>query len=166
MIITLRRIVIAAILAIIFPAAVSAQDSPENRRDRFFNELRGYKHEVLAKELNLTKEQQKEFFTIYDEMDDRLQQISTETRDLEKRVEASKDASQTELEAAANAVYSQKEREGKVEMEYFDRFKEILSPRQLLKLRAAERSFTQRLVRHHRTQREGIRNNNEKARQD
>ena len=53
-------------------------------------------------------------------------------------------------ESAASAVYSQKEREGKVEMEYYDKFKGILTPRQLLGLKSAEKRFTQQLVRYHR----------------
>ncbi len=149
-----RSLFVALLLAFI-SGAVFAQEAEENLRDRIFSELRPYKHQVLARELQLSKEQQREFFAVYDEMEDRLQQISTETRDLEKKVNSDKNATDTEIEAAANAVYSQKEREGKVEMEYFDRFKEILTPRQLLRLRTAEKSFTQRLVKHHRNHKDG-----------
>lgn len=83
-------------------------------------------------------------------MDDQLQQIGAETRDLERNVLENVEASDTEVEAAAAAIYSQKQREGKVEAEYYEQFKEILSPRQLLKLKSAERKFTQQLVRQHR----------------
>ncbi len=46
-------------------------------------------------------------------------------------------------------VYSQKQREGNLEMEYYEKFKSILTPRQLMGLRGAEKIFTQKLVRHH-----------------
>jgi len=108
-----------------------------------------YKHEMLAKALDLDKEKEKQFFEVYDEMDMRLMQISNETRDLERRVSADADASDTEIEAAAIAIYSQKEKEGKIELEYFDKFKEILTPRQLLRLKSAEREFTSNLVKQH-----------------
>ncbi len=140
----------AACLMLMIPLKASAQQMDESRRDKIFNELRSYKHDVIAKELSLSKEQQKEFFAVYDEMDDKLMQISAETRDLERKVSDDKNASDTEIEAAAAAVYSQKEREAKIEMEYYDRFKEILSPRQLLRLKGAEKTFTQQLVKHHR----------------
>lgn len=119
-------------------------------RDKVLSEMRTYKHRLIAKELGLDKEQEKAFFPVYDKMDDQLQQIGAETRDLERNVMENADATDTEIEAAAAAVYSQKQREGKVEAEYYEQFREILSPRQLLKLKSAERKFTQQLMRHHR----------------
>ncbi len=122
----------------------------ENERERALTEMRAYKHQFIAKELNLSKEQQSGFFPVYDEMDDKLMQINLETRELERAVNENKEASDTEIEAAATAIFNQKEREGKIENEYFDKFKEVLTPRQLLLLKSAEKKFTQRLVRHHR----------------
>lgn len=144
---------IALVLTLVFLAAVplrAQQSRPDADRDRIFTELRAYKHKVLVESLDLTKEQQREFFPVYDEMDDKLIQINNETRDLERSVIANPDATDTEIEAAAAAVYSQKEREGEVEMEYYDKLKQILTPRQLLCLRSAEKNFTQKLVRYHR----------------
>lgn len=150
-----RNIAAAIMLTILAVGPVCAQQPKEDSgRDRIFTEIRAYKHDVLIKTLDLTKEQQREFFPVYDELDDKLIQINTETRDLERRVAADADASDTEIEAAAQAVYSQKEREGKVEKEYYDKFKDILTPRQLLNLKNAEKLFTQQLVRHHRRLRE------------
>lgn len=133
-----------------YVSAQSAQPLNDDERDRVLTEMRAYKHDILTKALSLTKEQQREFFPIYDAMDDSLMQIGAETRELERRVNADADASGTELEAAAAAVFSQKQREGNLEMEYFDKFKAVLTPRQMLRLKSAEREFTQRLVRHHR----------------
>ena len=121
----------------------------DSDRERVLSEIRNYKHDILVKTLDLTKDQQREFFPIYDELEDRLQELNAETRDLEKRVAANEVASETEIAAAAAMVYSQKDREGTLEMEYYDKFKSILTPRQLLGLRGAEKSFTQKLVRHH-----------------
>lgn len=140
--------------AVILMAAVSAlAQSPERmdsaERERIFNEMRAYKHRFIAQELKLSKDQTAAFFPVYDEMDDRLQQIAAETRDLEKSVSRNAEATDTEIAAAAAAVYSQKQREGKVEAEYFDRYQQILSPRQLLSLKNAEKRFTQKLMRQH-----------------
>lgn len=121
----------------------------EGERKKFRAEMRNYKHEFLARELELTKEQQNEFFPIYDEMTDEVDRIGSETRRLEREVASSSDASDVEIEAAARASYSQKYAEGEVEQRYFDRFRQVLKPRQLLKLRAAERKFMQKLMRKH-----------------
>ena len=81
-------------------------------------------------------------------MEDSIEQINTDTRELEKRI--GDDASDIETEAAARALFEQKSREGQLELEYFDSFKTILTPRQLLKLKSAERQFMRRLMHHNR----------------
>ncbi len=46
-------------------------------------------------------------------------------------------------------LFEQKGKEAEIEMMYFEKFEKILTPRQLFKLRAAERHFTGRVLRHH-----------------
>lgn len=123
---------------------ISLQD-----RQRWLSEMRNFKHDFLIKELSLTKEQQSEFLPVYEEMDDKLSKISTETRELEEKVISLDEASDTEIEAVSRAMFEQKYREGQVELEYYSKFKEVLTPKQLLRLKNAERKFTQQLVRHH-----------------
>lgn len=150
----MKRILTALILCLL---CVSGQAYAQNKSDkptpeewaRFRTEVRNYKHDFLARELELTAEQKREFFPVYDEMDDEIERINADTRSLAGRVFADPNASDVAVEAAARAVYGQKKAEGEVEERYFDRFKQILTPRQLLKLRHAERQFTQRLMRHH-----------------
>jgi len=91
--------VLAAVLISMASLSVFAQaPGPKDiDRDRFLSEIRNYKHEVLVKSLELTKEQQREFFPIYDELDNRLQEINTETRELEKRVAVDQTATDTEI---------------------------------------------------------------------
>ncbi len=133
-----------------FAATLFAQDRPSSGdRDKWHSEVRNYKQEYLSRELQLTKEQQSKFFPIYNEMDEELNKVASETRDLEAKVNDDKNATDTEVSAAARALFEQKSRESEIELRYFDRYKEILTPRQLIRLKAAERKFTQQLVRHH-----------------
>lgn len=142
--------VLCALLA--FNSVAQRQGKPltDEDRQRIRSEIRSYKHEFLARELEMSREQQREFFPVYDEMDEAVDRINFETRELERKVSQKADASEVEIEAAARAVFSQKSAEGEVEKQYFDRFRQILSGKQLLRLRKAERKFTQRLMRHHR----------------
>lgn len=135
-----------------FNSVAQRQGKPltDEDRQRIRSEIRSYKHEFLARELEMSHEQQREFFPVYDEMDEAVDRINFETRELERKVSQKADASEVEIEAAARAVFSQKSAEGEVEKQYFDRFRQILSGKQLLRLRKAERKFTQRLMRHHR----------------
>lgn len=122
----------------------------DEERDLWLAELRQYKHEFLAKELSLSTDQQEAFFPVYDEMDDQLTQIAKEVRDLEISISNSTTASADEVQAAAFAQFDQKRRESVVELLYFEKFKDTLTPKQLFRLKNAERKFTQQLVKHHR----------------
>ena len=147
-----QRFFIATLLLLgLLAADMNAQSAlSENDRSRWLSESREYKHEFQAKDLKLTREQQRDFFPPYDSMEDEVERINTETRALETKVSESKEASDLEIENASRTIFEQKRAEGQVEMTYFDKFKEILSPRQLLRLKNAERRFTQQLVKHHR----------------
>ena len=80
---------------------------------------------------------------------DELERIYRETRNLESRTLRNDKSSDTECEAAARAVFEQKKNEAEIELQYFDKFKEILTPQQLLRLRSAERTFVQHVVNAH-----------------
>lgn len=127
-----------------------AQNSSNINREKWLAEMREYKHDFLTKELDLSKEQQRDFFPLYDNMEDEIGRINDETREIEIRLSENPDASEIELENGARTIFEQKRAEGQIEMTYFDKFKEILSPHQLLKLKNAERKWNQQLVNHHR----------------
>ncbi|MDE6333131.1 MAG: hypothetical protein K2L77_00640, partial [Muribaculaceae bacterium] len=85
--------------------------------------------------------------------EDEVERINAETRDLEQKACENANASDLELENAARTIFEQKRAEGQVERTYFEKFKDILTPRQLLQLKSAERRFTQQLVKQHRRMR-------------
>lgn len=140
-------LIILFIATVASSALAQPRPTPENR-ERWKSELRNYKHDFMVRELDLSRDQQSKFFPLYDQMEDSIEQINTDTRELEKRI--GDDASDIQTEAAARALFEQKSREGQLELEYFDSFKTILTPRQLLKLKSAERQFMRRLMHHNR----------------
>lgn len=136
---------------ILAPANLAAQGNmSRGDRQRWLQEIRTYKHDFLADKLNLSRDQQNTFFPLYDEMEDRIEALNSETRDIENRVVDDAAASDTELKNAARAIFELKQAEGTIELEYFEKFKEILQARQLLMLKNAERQFTRQLVNKHR----------------
>lgn len=141
--------ILAVALMAFFCGRINAQQLTEQDRARYVNEIRAYKHKFLVRELGLSKDQQAPFFEVYDSMEDRLIDVVAEVRDLENR--ARLDGADPEaMQQAADALYSQKAREGKIEAEYYEQFKAILTPRQLVDLKAADRKFTQQLMHQHR----------------
>lgn len=132
----------------IFAQRNDRQMRPEDR-EKWLIELRNYKHEFLTKELDLTKEQQEAFFPLYDKMDDQVSKIASDTRLLETSIQNNPEASSEDLQEGARALFEQKGKEADVEMSYFDKFKEILTAKQLFRLKNTERKFTNQLVRQH-----------------
>jgi len=142
--------IVAILVCACAGASAQRQQMTEEERDLWLAELRQYKHEFMAKELSLSSDQQEAFFPLYDEMEDQLTQIAMEVRDLEDSINNSPTASAEEVQAAAFSLFDQKRRESVVELLYFEKFKDTLTPKQLFRLKNAERKFTQQLVKHHR----------------
>lgn len=154
---SIRRILTSALLTIVLVAGASsaaAQQQPENLDvEKVLAEIRPYKHDFFIKKLKLTKEQASEYLPLYDQMEDELMSINQEIRELERTVLENPSATDEEIEAAARATFEQKQREAQTEMAYFEKFSNILTPRQLLKIKSVEKQFTQRLARTHRKMR-------------
>lgn len=142
--------IFCAVFAVfVLSARLSAQELNEEDRNRYVTQIRAYKHDYFVKELDLNKEQQNAFFELYDRMEDRIIEISTDVRELENKA-LSENATPEEIDAAVASLYSQKLREGEIEMEFYEKFKNTLTPRQLVLLKQAERKFNQQLMRQHR----------------
>lgn len=117
------------------------------QREKWFKEAKEMKHRFLVKELNLKKEQQQEFFAAYDSMEAELHQVQSQTRSMERRVyQLGDQATELDYEKATDALYEAKEKEAAIEKNYRERFKKILTPRQMFLLKGAERKFTQELM--------------------
>lgn len=145
-----KALALAVLLTVTSIAAAAQGNMSDSDRQRWLRELRTYKHEYLAKELSLTRDQQAQFFPLYDEMETRIEDLNSQTRDLETRLSGDLGATDTELRQGARTLFELKQAEGQIELEYFDRFQTILKPRQMLMLKSAERKFTSQLVKRHR----------------
>lgn len=121
----------------------------DDERQRALTEMRNFKHNVLTRTLELSKDQQNKFFDVYDQMDDELFAIGEETRELERKTMRNAQATDTEINAASRALFEQKKREAEVELKYYDRLADILTPRQLLKLKSAERRIAMMMASYH-----------------
>ncbi len=142
----------SAIIAFILVLFTSASSFAQNNVDRkkWLKEIQEYKHEFLIKELDLTKEQQEKFLPMYDEMDCKIRQVNDQARDYQRKVRQMKDkASELEYEKAAEAQFEVKAKEGEIEKSYFSKFKTVLTPKQLFRLKHAEWKFTKELMKQH-----------------
>lgn len=150
----MRKYMTLIIALLISAMGAMAQDNASKpdkaERARWFKKMSEYKHEFIAKELDLTKEQQTKFFPMYDEMESATRKLNHDTRALERKVTASGEkTTDIEYEKAAEAMFELKAKEGAVEQSYLKKFKTVLTPRQLFKLKIAERKFTKQVMHHH-----------------
>lgn len=127
-----------------------AQTNNKDQRTRWMNEVRTQKYEFIIKETDMTKDQQDEFLPIYKEMEKAIFTANQEARALELKVTNQTRTSEAEYAAAALMLARVKQREGDIEMEYYQKFERILSKKQLFQLKRAENKFTQYMLSHHR----------------
>lgn len=140
--------IIAALIATALTAF--AQTNNKDQHTRWMNEVRNQKYEFIIKETDMTKEQQEDFLPIYKEMEKAIFTANQEARALELKVSNQTRTSEAEYAAAALMLARVKQREGDIEMEYYQKFERILSKKQLFQLKRAENKFTQYMLSHHR----------------
>ena len=144
----MKRIVYLTLAFIFLTSVVSyAQNRPMPNMQEWMNEVSQYKHEMFAKKLNLTKEQQDKFFPLYDQMDKAVMDVNNNARKIETQIlKKGANVTDREYEKAAESIYELTQKQGAIEMAYFKKFKTILTPQQLFQLKQAERDFSRELM--------------------
>lgn len=147
----MKRVILFTLLMLIISTLPAAADKKQNtERQQWFKELSQYKRDFMTKELSLNEQQQKKFFPIYEEMERKIMKANDETRALERKIDHSKEkVSDLEYEKAAEAQFEVKAREAAIEASYLPKFKQVLTPKQLYKLKHAEKKFTRELMKQH-----------------
>lgn len=145
--------IVLSIAATVSPLSMDAQRPTERERVTWMKEIQQYKNDFLIKKLALTDEQKAAFLPVYNSMEEEIRKAQDEAVQLYQQTMRKGDkTTDLEYEKAAEAVYELKGRENEIEMKYFKDFKTILTPKQLFKLKDAERDFTRQLMRQHRRQ--------------
>lgn len=136
-------ILLIASLFVAMPA--QAQDRREHR-----DKIREFKHNFFKAKLDLTREQTAKFYDEYDKMEDAIIALNDDVRAIESRIYDAPDGTVTDLdyEMATKAMMEVKGKEADIENEYYAKFKEILSPKQLFQLRRVEREFNMQLIKY------------------
>lgn len=139
------------VLAVTMSARAGEQQkrpSTPAERQRWEAEMADYKHDILARELDLKEEQKTQFFALYDALDRDRRNLYAKARKARKAVNAKAKASDGELVEAARLEVEAAQGVGNLEMKYFNEYKKVLTPRQLFKLGDAERKIMRDLRKH------------------
>ncbi len=129
-------------LVALLPAV--AQNKGKSRED-IRREVQEFKLKFLAQEMDLKEDQQKQFFEVYTRMTDERARTVSEARRLEKKLAATKDASEAEYEAVSKAITAAKEKDAEIEKRYDEKFAQFLTPKQIFKMKAAEEKFRDKI---------------------
>ena len=141
-----RFLLIAIATVFISGQSVNAQ-KPD--REQWMDQINQYKRSYFTKELDLTAQQQQRFFQLYDEMTEQTDRVEAEARTMEQRLTDAKDATDLEYEKATEAMYDAKVQQAAIEKSYMAKFKEILTSKQLFRLKSVERKFSMEMMRQH-----------------
>lgn len=110
-------------------------------------QMKKYKHDFLIRELSLADGQKDAFLSLYDKMEDEKWALGRDVRRMEREIMKKGDnATELELEKAADAAVELSGKQSEVELRYHAEFKKVLTKRQLFQLKAAERKFQKSLM--------------------
>lgn len=143
----MTRLITSIALIILTVFAALADKPSQADRKAWEKEMQQYKAEYMTKALDLTAEQKAKLIPLLNRMDEETKKLMDQTNAMKKSVEKKgESATDLELEKAAEAQFECKAKEAQIEQKYYKEYKKILTPRQLLKFKDAERGFMRELM--------------------
>lgn len=119
-------------------------DTKADRRE-MRREMREFKIKFLAQEMDLKDTQKKQFSEVYGRMSEEKHKIFHETRQLERKLDSGKGATEEEYAEVSRAITEAKARDAAVEKKYDTEFAKFLSPKQIYQMKQAEEKFRRRM---------------------
>lgn len=136
------------ILIASFVPAYGQKEKPKSKME-MRKEIRAFKINYLAQEMELTQEQKEQFKVLYDRMSAERWKLFKEARIMEHRVKKNPAATEAEYQAAANAMTEAKNKDADLMKKYDAEYAKFMSAKQIFKLKEAEQEFDQRMRKMH-----------------
>ncbi len=136
-----KTTILIIILTIAFTASLKAQDDFPRAKEK----IRAAKVGLITSRLNLTEDQAKTFWVVYEEFDKKRAEIRKNIREMTAE---SRNITTTDDKILADIkeVLSLKQKEVDLEKEYLSKFLKTINVRQLSELFKTEQLFNQMLV--------------------
>ncbi|MGM0377414.1 MAG: hypothetical protein ACQEQ0_11600 [Bacteroidota bacterium] len=126
-----------------FSAFSQDDDDKKGRIER----LKSQKVAFITKHIDLSSSEAQEFWPVYNEFSDKMDELRHKTKDNIISLHKSLDSlSESEKEAAIDQHVDYELQEAKLEKEYHEKFKEILSIDKVIKLYEAEHEFKKKML--------------------
>jgi hypothetical protein len=136
-----KTIILITILAFAFSTSLKAQDDLPKGKEK----IRAAKVGLITNRLNLTEDQAKTFWIVYEEFDKKRSEIRKNIREMtaeSRNITTSDDKILSDLKE----VLSLKQKEVDLERDYLPKFLKTINVRQLSELYKTEQLFNQMLV--------------------
>lgn len=125
----------ALLLTLLLPLALMAQQP----RPRPGEKIKQLHENYITRELDLTPEQAKTFWPLYQEMRQKTKDITKDF--VQKRRQGTENMTDAELNTLMEDELTRAEKLLAIKREYFVKFKQVLNIRQIERLRRAEKEF-------------------------
>lgn len=141
----MRKLLLFTILILSGVCFSFAQEESNGRREKMVREVQEFKMKYLAQEMDLSEQQKKRFFELYEEMSLKKQECYKEALQLDRELKNEKDASEEDYEQVTSAYNKANAQWSEEEKVYNEQFADFLSQKQIYKMREAENNFRVKL---------------------
>lgn len=153
---TVKRINSLFLILVVCFTFISIETQAKQRSDRgkdheeMMESMLKFKQDFIAKRLDLSREQQNKFFPLYDEMNEEIMKVNSDSRDAQARIsQADEDElGDIDYEMATNVMIEKGEKIAEIEKKYYAKFKDILTRKQLYLLKTGEQEINRRFLEH------------------
>lgn len=122
-----------------------SQKCEENCKKK--DQIKAQKVAFITDKLQLTVEEAQQFWPIYNEMNKKSDEIEAQIRTIVKNYKKNKETlSNTELETMSDKMVELQVTSAKLDAEYYQKYKKVLSIRKIMELNQAEREFKHELL--------------------
>ncbi|MFY0629540.1 MAG: hypothetical protein JXR05_04105 [Flavobacteriaceae bacterium] len=140
-----KQYILALLVLLISTAAFSQKKKQRISRDK----IKAYKIAYLTEQLNLTEKESEKFWPVYNLYDEKLHQLrrqeSSRIRKLLSDEGSLNDISESDAKDVIQSVSKIKDKTHNTYKEYFNKLKQVLPYKKILKLLSSERAFKKHL---------------------
>ena len=108
-------------------------------------QFRAKQQEYITERAELTEDEAERFFPVYFELQDKKKELNARTRELNRRGH-DEDLTEAEYHQLLDQMYEARQESDRLEQEYYDKFKRILSYKKIYLVQRAEMSFHMEIV--------------------
>lgn len=132
--------------SVVFSFCANAQEGKQHK-DFDREAFQAKRNAFITAEVGLTPEEAASFIPLCNELQEKMFELGRECRKLSKELRKNPETTEDVYLKAIDECVNVNLKQAQLEKEYYDKFKEILSPKKLYKYRRAELKFAREFMR-------------------